>query len=59
MAKLKSRVFSPTESKVIIAFLSVPLVSIELTNPKPNFGCSIFIPEASLDVSLGAKLAVG
>ena len=39
----------------IFAFLSAPVSSSFITCPKPNLGCSTFMPSRSLEVSLGAK----
>lgn len=59
LAKLNKRVFSPAPSKSMMALRSVPLMSIFLTVPFPNFGCSTRLPSSKFEVSLGTKSPEG
>lgn len=58
-AKLSNKVFSPKLSNCIVAFLLIPSISIFWTDPKPNFGCSTFMPAAKLLVLDGLKSGLG
>src|SRR5690606_26759353 len=58
-AKLSNKVLSPKLSNSIEAFLLAPSISILVTLPNPNFGCSIFMPSIRLCVLEGLKSRLG